>query len=134
MEITYSKDPSIDLKQVMALYKQSFKESPRPIHDINQIQRMFLCSNLLVSAWDKDQLVGVCRCFSDFSYVTYICDLAVHENYQNKKIGQTLIEMVKTESGKSCKIVLLSNKKANSFYPHIGFSSHDRAWVIDPQE
>jgi len=39
-------------------------------------------SNLVVSAWDGDNLVGIARSMTDFHYACYLSDLAVDKKYQ----------------------------------------------------
>jgi predicted N-acetyltransferase YhbS len=88
-------------------------------------------ANLTVSAWKGDTLVGLCRCLSDFAYVTYIADLAVAKDYQKSGIGKELIARTQDASGEGVKIVLLSAPSANDYYPHIGFEPHPRAWILE---
>ena len=127
IHFTYEK-PDIN-DDLLSLYNLSFVESPRPTQDKEKIMAMFDHATIVCCAYDQDKLIGVCRALSDFTYTTYISDLAVLNDYQNQSIGTKLIAMVKEKSGPDCKLVLLSNTTANTFYPHIGFTSHDRAWV-----
>ncbi|RAP30301.1 GNAT family N-acetyltransferase [Candidatus Marinamargulisbacteria bacterium SCGC AG-343-D04] len=129
MTITYSSSKDIPLDDLITFYKKSFTETPRPTQDKKRMALMLENATFIISAWDTSTLVGICRCLSDYSYVTYISDLAVHENYQHQGIGKMLIQHVKQKSSPDCKLVLLSNTNANTYYPHIGFSPHDRAWT-----
>ena len=52
-------------------------------------------ADLLVTAWDDEQLVGVARSITDFVYCCYLSDLAVDEQYQKQGIGLQLIEHTK---------------------------------------
>ena len=131
MTITYSFDNTIPLADLCSLYQDSFLESPRPIEDAETMKNMLKNATILVSAWDKKTLVGVCRSLSDFAYVTYVSDLAVHKNYQRRGIGKQLLQHVQEKSGLKCKLVLLSNTQANSYYPELGFNHHNRAWTIE---
>lgn len=134
MTVIYSFDKTIPLPDLCSLYKDSFLESPRPVDDMAAMQNMLENATIVVSAWDNETLVGVCRCLSDFSYVTYVSDLAVHKDWQRKGIGQQLLKYVREKSGPTCKLVLLSNIQANSYYPKLGFSQHDRAWIREEKD
>ena len=70
------------------------------------------------------------RCISDFSYATYLSDLAVAAEYQRAGIGRALIAAVQEEAP-AAKIILLSAPAAVDYYPHIGFTQHQSAWVLN---
>jgi GNAT superfamily N-acetyltransferase len=76
-----------------------------------------------------DELVGIARSISDFSYATYLSDIAVSKSYQRTGIGRALIEATRQEAP-AAKIILLSAPAAVDYYPHIGFTRHNSAWVL----
>ena len=129
--IRYSTNKPVDIEQVIHLYKQSFIELKRPVEDKDKMQALIEHANVVISAWDNSTLVGLCRGFSDFNFVTYISDLAVLKEYQNQGIGKELLAKVKDFTDHSTRLVLLSNVSANTYYEKLGFSRHDRAWVLD---
>ena len=129
--IRYSTDKPVDIEQVIHLYKTSFIELKRPVEDKDKMQALIEHANVVISAWDNSTLVGLCRGFSDFNFVTYISDLAVLNNYQNQGIGKELLAKVREFTDHSTRLVLLSNVSANAYYDKLGFSRHDRAWVLD---
>jgi len=43
----------------------------RPVNDLERIQKMIDNSNLTISAWDQDTLIGLARAVTDFSYCCY---------------------------------------------------------------
>jgi predicted N-acetyltransferase YhbS len=73
--------------------------------------------------------VGISRCLTDGAYVTYLCDLAVAKEHQQKGIGRDLIRATQAYAP-DAKIVLLAAPDAATYYPHIGFSQHHSAWVL----
>src|SRR3712207_9492412 len=84
--ITYRTGNNLDLSAVLALYEASTLGERRPIQDQARMQAMLQNANLVITAWTDNQLVGISRALSDFAYVTYLSDLAVHRDYQ--KIGR----------------------------------------------
>ncbi|QWE16633.1 GNAT family N-acetyltransferase [Polynucleobacter sp. AP-Nino-20-G2] len=128
--ITYLDNASINAEQAIDLYVRSTLGERRPIHNINTFADMLANANLIVSAWDGEKLVGISRTLTDFSYVAYLADLAVDENYQRQGIGKRLIEETKSRLGPECMIVLLAAPKANTYYEHIGFEHNPRAWML----
>ncbi|NHN34545.1 GNAT family N-acetyltransferase [Paenibacillus agricola] len=130
--ITYSVDKLQEAKYVADVFKNSGIK--RPYEDIERIKRMIDNSDILVTAWKDDKMVGVARAITDFSYCCYLSDLAVDREYQKHGIGKELIKMVQTEIGEECSLVLLSAPGAVEYYPRMGFDSTDKAFVIKRQK
>jgi len=102
----------------------------RPTHDVARIEKMFAHANLVVTAWEGETLVGVCRALTDFSYCCYLSDLAVNKSHQGQGIGQQLIEQVKHKIGDQVALILLSASSAMSYYPRIGFDKIENGFII----
>lgn len=128
--ITYRIGNNLDLDQVLALYEASTLGERRPIHDRDRMQTMLQNANLVITAWAGSLLVGISRALSDFSYATYLSDLAVHRNYQKQGIGKELIRQTQLAGGPQAKIILLAAPVAEQYYPHIGFLHHPQAWLL----
>ena len=133
MTITYAINKAITSEQFIEVLTQSTLGERRPVDDIDSIADMLKHTNLLVTAWDDNKLVGVARSFTDYSYCCYMSDLAVIASVQHQGIGKGLIEATKVELKVGCKLVLLSAPAAQQYYPHIGFSAHTSAWVQQKQ-
>ncbi|GAX47455.1 GNAT family N-acetyltransferase [Pseudolactococcus reticulitermitis] len=111
------------------VYKETpFFASRRPVDDMARMTQMFKNSNLVMSAWSENQIVGIARALTDFSYTTYLSDLVVRTDFQRQGIGQKLIEQIQAVAPQA-KIVLLAAPQAVDYYPHIGFEKHESAWV-----
>ena len=128
--ITYRDNATISAEQAIDLYTRSTLGERRPINNINTFTDMLAHANLTVTAWDEEKLVGISRSLTDFSYVAYLADLAVDEDYQRQGIGKRLIEETKSRLGPECMIVLLAAPKANTYYEHLGFEHNPRAWTL----
>lgn len=102
----------------------------RPTDDIPRINRMFAASNLIISAWANETLVGVCRALTDYSYCCYLSDLAVDHAFQRHGIGKELVRQLQSALGDEVSLVLLSAPDATSYYPSIGFTKAENAFVI----
>ena len=88
-------------------------------------------SNLVVSAWDSEELVGIARSVTDFHYACYLSDLAVSRDYQKLGIGKKLQVLTQEQLGPKCKLILIAAPKANDYCEHIGFTHNPRCWVLD---
>lgn len=91
-------------------------------------------ANLIVTAWEENLLVGIARSFTDFSYATYLSDLAVRVSHQRSGIGKELIRRTREISGPQASIILLAAPAAVDYYGHIGFTQHPSAWTLAPGE
>lgn len=120
----------LDLDEVVALYSSSGLGARRPVQDRPRMRSMLDAANLIVVCRDGAELVGIARSLSDFSYVTYLSDLAVAMSHQRRGVGRALIEET-ARLGSPAKLVLLAAPDAASYYPHVGFAPHHSAWVLD---
>lgn len=129
-DIEYLIGNDIPLDTVIELYRASTLGLRRPVDDREAMMAMLRHANLVVSAWDGDLLVGIARTLTDFLYVGYLADLAVREDHQRQGIGVELIRRTRAAMGPGSRIVLLAAPAAVDYYPRIGFTHHDHAWVL----
>ncbi|MBD9704144.1 GNAT family N-acetyltransferase [Streptomyces sp. ID01-12c] len=123
---------ALDLDEVLEVYRSSGLGERRPADDRERMAAMVRNANLVLIARESDgTLVGIARSVSDFSYVTYLSDIAVSGTHQRSGIGRALIDATRKEAP-TAKIVLLSAPAATEYYPHIGFTAHNSAWVLNP--
>jgi predicted N-acetyltransferase YhbS len=127
--ITYQTGNDLDLGAVIELYRASTLGERRPVDDRERMKLMLANANLVVTAWDDELLVGIARSLSDFSYATYLSDLAVRASHQKQGIGRELIRQTQEQGGPAT-VILLSAPKAVEYYPRIGFSHHPQAWCL----
>ena len=127
--IEYFTDRIPKAEEVIELYDNC--GLPRPTHDEERIQKMFENSNLIVTAWENEKLVGVSRSITDWVWSTYLADLAVHADYKKSGIGKKLIEITKEKAGARSMILLLSVPTAMEYYPKVGFEKQNSAFIIN---
>jgi len=127
--IRYQINGDLDLDKVIELYNLSTLGERRPIHHREIMRKMIQRADLIVSAWWADQLVGICRTLTDFAYVAYVADLAVHLDFQHKGIGKELIRQTELQLEDTCFLTLLAAPKAQEYYGKVGFQPHPRAWI-----
>ncbi|KOG26261.1 GNAT family N-acetyltransferase [Streptomyces wedmorensis] len=123
--------PDLDLGDVLRVYRESGLGERRPVEETERMAAMVRNANLVVTCRVDGELVGIARSISDFSYVTYLSDIAVVRDHQRSGIGRELIDATRKEAPQA-KIVLLSAPAATEYYPHIGFTAHQSAWVLNP--
>jgi GNAT superfamily N-acetyltransferase len=131
MNITYASDRAITAEEFVDVLKRSTLGERRPVDDPAAVDAMLAHANLICTAWDGDKLVGVARSLTDFAFCCYLSDLAVDSAYQKQGIGKRLIEVTESRLGSQAKLVLLAAPKAVEYYPRIGFTRHNSAWVLN---
>ncbi|MGC4886571.1 GNAT family N-acetyltransferase [Micromonospora sp. DT227] len=123
----------LDVEEVAALYVASTLAERRPVGDRKRFTEMLRNANLVTAAYQEDLLIGISRSLTDWSYATYLCDLAVDRRFQRQGVGKDLLRATQ-EAAPTTKIILLSAPAATDYYPHVGFKQHNSAWVLDPIE
>jgi predicted N-acetyltransferase YhbS len=102
----------------------------RPVDDLERLQRMVDNSNLTISAWHENKLIGLARAVTDYSYCCYLSDLAVDKDYQKQGVGEELVRLVQKEIGEEVALILLSSPTAMNYYPKIGFDKIENGFII----
>jgi len=128
MAIIYKSGIMPDIEQVIDLYNSSGIK--RPTADFERTRKMYSNSNLLVTAWDEDKLVGIARSLTDFCYCCYLSDLAVRMEYQKQGIGKELIRLTQIAIGEQTTLLLLSAPSAMEYYPKLGFQKVENGFII----
>jgi predicted N-acetyltransferase YhbS len=132
MKITYRTNQTPPTEQIISLYNSSGIK--RPTQDAERIHKMYQHSNLIITAWDQDQLVGVARSLTDFCYCCYLSDLAVREEHKHRGIGKKLIDLTRENIGKQTTLILLSAPNAMEYYPKLGFEQIPNGYIIHRTE
>jgi GNAT superfamily N-acetyltransferase len=126
-QIIYKFDVIPDIDSVMDLYADAGLNRPK---ERARITRMYSHSNLIVTAWDKQRLVGISRALTDFCFCCYLSDLAVRKKYQHHGIGRELIRLTKEKIGDETMLLLLSAPSAMEYYPRVGLSKVDNGFIL----
>jgi predicted N-acetyltransferase YhbS len=134
MTIQYREGNDLDLDQVVELYRASSLGERRPVDDRDTMRDMLAHGNLTITAWDDERMIGISRSLTDFSYVAYLSDLAVHVDYQGRGIGTRLIAETRARMGPKSTVVLFSAPAAVDYYPRVGFAHHPQGWVLPAKD
>ena len=126
--IHYCNDRPITAEQLAGVFDRSGIR--RPTHDLWRLQTMLDHADILWTAWEGEELVGVARSITDFAYCCYLSDLAVDQRCQKQGIGRALIQRTKEQLGDEVSLILLSAPGAMAYYPKIGMAHADNAFII----
>jgi ribosomal protein S18 acetylase RimI-like enzyme len=130
--IFYALESELAAAEFIDVLVRSTLAERRPISESETIAGMLANADLIVTARTRDGiLIGVSRAITDFSYCTYLSDLAVDVAFQRQGIGRELIRRTHQAAGLHTSLILLAAPKAQSYYPHLGMRRHESCWLID---
>ncbi len=132
--IVYAVEPELSIDEFIDVLERSTLARRRPVDNREILGGMLRHADVIVTARDahsQAKLVGVSRAITDFSYCTYLSDLAVDEAYQRRGIGRALIKQTQVAAGLHTSLILLAAPAAQSYYPHIGMQHHASCWRLE---
>ena len=121
--LTVSDDPrAVDFHQLQALQQDASWARDRALLDL---QRAIAGSDVVVTVWCGDTLVGCARVLTDFVYRAVLCDVIVHPAYRRRGVGRMLVEQVTTHPrlARVQKFTLLTTT-ARTFYERLGWQRY----------
>ncbi|WP_339924447.1 GNAT family N-acetyltransferase [uncultured Cyclobacterium sp.] len=118
MSITISETREIDVGQIVALYKANKWSAAEKPHEL---KNALLNSHSLISAWDKESLIGIGNAVSDGYLVVYFPHLLVHPDYQGKGIGKRIVAKFQEKYKDFHMQILTADHEAIPFYKKVGF-------------
>ena len=133
-DVEYAVEPGLTVEEFIDVLRRSTLAERRPVDDSATMAGMLAHADVIVTARDSQKLViGVSRAITDFSYCTYLADLAVDLAWQRRGIGRELIRRTHAAAGLNTNLILLAAPKAETYYPHIGMLPHNSCWRIPRQ-
>jgi predicted N-acetyltransferase YhbS len=131
--VNYAIEPDLDDVEFVEVLVRSTLADRRPVDRPRIIRGMLEQADLIVTARVEGRIVGVSRALTDFSYCTYLADLAVDLAFQGRGIGRELIARTHEAAGRGTTLILLAAPNSRTYYPHVGLEPHDSCWII-PRE
>lgn len=90
--LRYGIEPGLSPDEFIDLLRRSTLAARRPVDEPGAIAGMLAHADVILTArLASGLLVGVSRAITDFSYCTYLSDLAVDAGFQRRGIGRELI-------------------------------------------
>jgi predicted N-acetyltransferase YhbS len=127
--ITYQIENDLSVTEFREVLVNSTLGERRPVDEPQRLSKMLDNGNLIITARENGKLIGVARSLTDFSFCTYLSDLAVDEGHQKKGIGKELIRLTKLETP-DARLILLSAPAAVEYYPKIGMKKWEQCYTI----
>lgn len=80
--------------------------------------------------FDAGRLVGAGRALADGVDCSYLCDIAVHPDFQGAGLGRAITDRLRQLSAGHRKIILYANPGKEGFYRKLGFKRMRTAMAI----
>ena len=125
LEWMYATD-GVDWEELSALYRAAPLGEKKPSH----LQKVFSNSRYKCFVRDDGRLVGAGRALADGGDCSYLCDIAVHPQFQGTGLGKAITTSLKELSAGHKKIILYANPGREGFYEKLGFRRMRTAMAI----
>lgn len=119
-------DAQIDWNELANVYKAAPLGNKNP----DDLKTAFSNSMYKCFVYEGDRLIGVGRAIADGVDVSYLCDIAVHPDYQRRGIGKRIVRKLLEFSKSYNKILLFSSAGNEPFYSKLGFDRMTTAMAI----
>ena len=117
---------SINWQELSTLYKIAPLGDKSP----DKLELVFNNSMFKYFVYDDEKLVGVGRALADGFDCSYICDVAIHPDYQSLGLGKAIIKKLVDDSKEHQKILLYAVPTKEPFYAKFGFSRMKTSMAI----
>ncbi|MFT6897926.1 MAG: ribosomal protein S18 acetylase RimI-like enzyme [Paraglaciecola sp.] len=98
------------------------------------LEIVFSNSKFKCFVFDNSKIIGVGRALADGIDCSYLCDIAIHPEYQGIGLGRQIIEKLLHLSTGHKKKILYANPGKEGFYNKLGFKQMNTAMAIFTNE
>jgi len=121
----------VDLDQLKVLFAQvGWGDKTK---DETRLRYMVENSTLVVTAWDRDRMVGFGRATTDRAFNGQINNVVVASDYRGQGIGRQIMGTMLEEDPRVT-YVLRADSENEAFYRELGFDRAERALVYKRRE
>ncbi len=111
-----------------------YRIAPLGIKPPDDLKLVFSNSKFKCFVYDGGLLIGAGRGLADGKDCSYLCDIAVHPDYQGLGLGKEIVQNLVRLSEGHRKIILYANPGKEGFYAKIGFKKMNTAMAIFQNE
>lgn len=101
--------------------------------DIDRLKTMVENSQIVVTAWDEETMVGFARCTTNYLFNGQINNVVVDSKYGRKGIGKVLIDTI-VDSSKQVTYMLRGSIRNENFYRSLGFEDGPISFIYKRKE
>ncbi|MGO4259360.1 GNAT family N-acetyltransferase [Lysobacter sp. TAB13] len=119
-----------DWNELSALYRIAPLGEKSP----EDLRTTFGNSRYVSLVYEHGRLIGAGRALADGVDCAYLCDIAVHPDYQGTGLGKAIVEHLRQRAAGHRKIILYANPGKEGFYRRLGFKRMNTAMAIFADE
>jgi len=116
--IEYNLGKKVNVERLVQLFTQAGWLDKTS--DIDRLQLMVENSQIVVTAWDEEKMIGFARCVTDYVFNGQINNVIVDQEYRGRGIGKGLISNI-LNSSKKVTYILRGDPENIEFYKQMGF-------------
>ncbi len=125
--VTFSERKDVTAEQLHKLLRQAPWAKERNLEDVKDMLRY---TDVVLSAWDGDQLIGFGRVLTDFVYRATIWDVIVDKAYHKQGIGTEIVRRILHHPRlRQVELFWLCTRRPG-FYAKLGFSSKEQTGMV----
>ncbi len=126
--IIFDDGKNFDPASLLPLFDQSTWARGRTLPDT---QEMMQHTNVFITAWDGERLVGCGRVLTDYVYRASIWDVIVDGQYQGQDIGTEIINRILSHKTlQRVELFWLCTRDKQAFYETLGFSAQEQVGMV----
>jgi ribosomal protein S18 acetylase RimI-like enzyme len=121
-----SSDEQIDWQELSALYRSADMGEKLP----HELRVVFAHSMFKCFLFDNARLIGAGRALADGRDCAYLCDIAIHPDFQRQGLGRSLIRLLMERCAGHRKIILYAKPGREQVYRALGFRRMSTAMAM----
>ena len=126
--IVYYDEKNFDPSYLLPLFEQSSWAQGRSLRDAMEMVKR---TNLFITAWDGDNLVGCGRVLTDYVYRASIWDVIIDGHYQGQDIGTEIINRILSHGTlERVELFWLCTRDKQAFYETLGFNAKEQTGMV----
>ena len=87
--IEYNLEKKVNYESLVKLFNQAGWSDKTS--DLDRLKLMVENSQIVVTAWDEDNMIGFARCVTDYVFNGQINNVIIDQEYRGRGIGKELI-------------------------------------------
>ena len=111
-----------------------YKIAPLGVKPPDHLKLVFTNSKFKCFVYHETLLAGAGRGLADGKDTSYLCDIAVHPEYQGQGVGKEIVQKLVELSQGHRKIILYASPGVEGFYAKLGFKRMNTAMAIFENE
>ncbi len=128
MDIIFRSDKNVNYEDLITLFNQAGWHDKTI--EIERLESMVSNSQVVITAWDYNVMIGFARCVTDFVYNGQINNVVVHNDFKNQGIGKELIKMILNTS-EYVTYILRGDSHNKDFYESLGFTNNNLTFTYE---